>query len=911
MTERRPRSDGSEHPEGFGPVAHVLLADGTVAVIRPLHAADRDALHALYDEADPEMLRLRFFTASREAAHAYARGLFGGNDEITLTLVAEVHGRLVAEATAARLSPASAEVAFFVADTERGHGVGSLLLEHLADGCARRGVRRFLADVMPENDAMLGVFRAAGFRTMLKVEDGVARFEISTTATPSALSAADDRDSQAEERSLRRLLLPRSVAVVGARQDGTGLGHAVLRSIVDNGFRGEVQVIHPEVDSVGEVPAHHSLADLPRPVDLVIIAVPAASVADVVRAAGATGAGAAVVLSSGFSEVGAEGAARQQELAAIARQHSLRLVGPNCLGVIANDPQVRLHAVFSGSTPHPGGLAIASQSGGFGVTVLDLATELGVGVRSFVSLGNKADVSGNDLLAAWYSDPAVTAAALYLESFGNTPTLARLARRFSERKPLLAVVGGRSSSGQRAGSPHTGATGLSGIGVDALFAQAGVISCRSAESLVSTALVLQRQPLPQGRRIGLISNADGIGILAADSAEELGLVVPALSDGLRLRMAQGAHGVTAAVGNSVDLGSEADGARVSHAVAELAASDEVDAVVVGLVATRFVDPLPTAEELRHIRGRNPEVPLLLVPLGGLEVPPEVAEMVTVLRTPGEAVEALAGAAKYAEWCRITHAARVEEPDLDDRSADRADRARALAKELIGDNTKGAWLGPQETRHLLEPYGLAPLGELCANVDEAMAASRRLPGAIVVKVADREVVHRSDRGLVRVGLRSDEEVQEALRAFETELRRSGVPVQVQPVVQGVEVAMGMVRDPVFGPLLTVSAGGLASDLLDDRAHLLPPVHRSDAARALRSLRVWPLLDGYRGTSAADVDRLEELFVELARLVADVPEIAEIDLNPVIAFADGAALVDVKVRLAAAADDPHVARQLRRG
>ena len=522
--------------------ADVVLADGRLGVIRRVTPADGPALHALHDEVSDDALRMRFFNVSRPAAHSYVDHVLT-HPETTLALVAEVDGHLEGFATAELVGAGTAdtetvdtiEIALLVSDAHHGQGLGTLLLEHLFALARDRGVRRVEAEVLVENHPMLEVLAHAGFGFTQHPDRGVVSLNLNTTSTPAVQSAADRREFQAQSRSLAPLLAPRSVAVAGVRSDGTGVGAAILRSIASNGYAGRVVVVHPRHESVAGVPAYPSFRDVPHPVDLAVIAVPAESTASALEDAAAADVRAAVVISSGFGELGPQGKILQRELSVLARTRGIRLVGPNCLGVLANDPAIRLNATFNAQQPPlPGGLAIASQSGGVGIVLLDRARELGLGVRSFVSLGNTADVSGNDLLAAWFDDPGVSAAALYLESFGNARKFARFARRFSERKPLLAVVGGRSTSGRRGGVSHTAAAASSDVAIEALFAQSGVIGCVDTDDLAEAALLLTEQPLPAGPRLGVLSNAGGMGILVADAAEACHLVVPefttALSD---------------------------------------------------------------------------------------------------------------------------------------------------------------------------------------------------------------------------------------------------------------------------------------------------------------------------------------------------------------------------------------------
>jgi acyl-CoA synthetase (NDP forming)/GNAT superfamily N-acetyltransferase len=888
-------------PFGVFP-ADVLLADGTIAVIRPVVAGDAEELGRLCAEADDESMRFRFFSLSRQAAGRYLDHVLGSPE--VPALVAVHDGRLIAMATAEPLDDRAAEIAFLVADGWHGLGVGSLLLEHLAAVARDQGVERFVAEVLADNHRMLDVLVHAGFTFAEHADSGTVHVEMDTAASPRMLEAADDREFASEARSLRPLLFPTSVAVYGVKRDGTGVGAAVLRSIVAGRFAGSVRVVHPTAHHVDGVPAVPTLARAGS-TDLAVVAVPADQVLAALRDAADAGVHAAVVISSGFGELGKAGADLQRQVLSFARSHDLRIVGPNCLGLTVNDPDIRLNATFGPAAPPAGGLAVASQSGGVGIVLADLARELDLGVRTFVSLGNKCDVSSNDLLAAWANDPDVTAAALYLESFGNAPKFARFARRFAERKPLLAVVGGRSASGQRAGASHTAAAATPSIGIDALFAQAGVIGCSDAEDLAETALLLTEQPLPAGPRVGVLSNAGGMGVLAADAADRAGLVVPELSAALRARIADHVHDTTG-TGNPVDAGAAASPARMAALAGDLLASDEVDAVLVVLVATGVTDAAATARAVGATRRTRPGKPMLVVPMGGLTVASHDLPGTTIFRSVGTALSALSRAATYSAW-------RAEQRD-DCAPVDvvRAADARRLATTLLdGALPTGGWLDSTATAGLLGPYGLAPSGRTVVGGDAAATVAAELGYPVAVKVATGSVVHKTERGLVRTGIADEAQLRDTLGAFAAELGRDDTAVLVQPMATGVEMALGVVRDPAFGPLVMVGAGGVVTELWDDRVFLVPPLTRRDVARALRSLRTWPLLAGYRGTAPADVEALEEVTARLGRLVEEVPEVAELDLNPVVVTRAGAVLVDVKVRLdASGSPDAGVPRRLRR-
>jgi len=505
-----------------------------------------------------------------------------------------------------------------------------------------------------------------------------------------------------------------------------------------------------------------------------------------------------------------------------------------------NQAEVRLNATFSGCVPAIGGLAVATQSGGVGIVLTDLAAEMGLGIGSLISLGNKADVSGNDLLAAWTEDPDVTAAALYLESFGNAPKFARIARRFAESKPLLAVVGGRSAGGQRAGASHTAAAATSAVGVEALFVQAGVIGCDDAEDLAEAAFLVTREPLPRGARLGVVSNAGGMGVLAADVAASHGLTVPEFAAATRSAVSEHVLGTTG-TSNPVDAGAAVMAENLAAIVEAVATSGEVDALLVVLVATSLSAGAGARKALEDVRRRHPELPLLLV-THGMERPSPRASSLTTFWSCAAAITALGRVARYAAWLADRSADAVlitASGGLDGTPPAVLLRRRAAARRLLSDAAgAGGWVGATEATGLLEGYGLVPVGATATGPDAAAVLAESVGFPVAIKVAGGDVVHRTDRGLVRVGLGSAEDVRVAATSFARELGQDEVPVLVQPVVNGVELAVGVVRDPSFGPLVMVGAGGVNTDLLLDRVYLLPPVHASDVRRSLRGLRWWP-------------------------------------------------------------------------
>jgi acyl-CoA synthetase (NDP forming) len=716
-------------------------------------------------------------------------------------------------------------------------------------------------------------------------------------------------------------------AGAGAGRRPGGIGHEVLRALLAGNFTGRIYPVNPHADEIARLTAYPSVQAIAAPVGLAVVAVPASAVRDVVVDCAAAGVGAAVVLSSGLAETGEAGAATQAEIVRLPRAGGLRLVGPNCLGVVNTDPSVRLSATFAPSLPALGGLAIASQSGAVGVAILESAARTGTGVSTFVSLGNKADVSGNDLLAYWYDDAATRAVALYLESSGNPRRFAWTARALARRKPVLAVKSGRSRGGQRAGASHTAAAAAPDVAVDTLFAQAGVIRTDTLGELLDAARVLTDQPLPTGSRLAVIGNAGGLNVLAADAAEAAGLEVPELSEGVRAAIDALAPSA-AGVANPIDLGAEATPAALAGSITTLADSGEVDAVVVSLVATRTNDISGALSALAAAIDDAPGLTFAVVVVGGKPWPQTEASRpglagadppvvvgirrAPVFSLPEDAVRALGHAARYARWHRTPLGNRPALPDVDPHRA-RAIVATALAagpgprgprerSERIKQS--GGWQSADVARDLLACYGIPVVAtELVSGADATAVAAGRLGYPVVVKAAAPDLVHKSDVGAVHLDLRDEDQVRSAYAAIATALGQARPDVLVQRMAaRGVELVAGVVHDHLFGSLVMVGLGGVHTDLLGDRAFRLLPVTDADAAAMWQSLRGARLLTGYRGGIAADTSAVENLLLRLGRLAEDVPEVAELDLNPVLAGPDGLLAVDVKLRLAAVDGEP---------
>jgi acyl-CoA synthetase (NDP forming)/GNAT superfamily N-acetyltransferase len=872
-----------------------LLMDGRIVHVRRISDGDEEALSALYSRASPRSRYLRFFSAGISIEREVQRLLLPGDDH--LALLAEHDGVAIGVASYEILNGTQAEIAVLVDDAWQGDGIGSLLIEHLAAVARRAGIQELLGDVLAANVSMLrtSASLAPGVARDHGEDPDVVRVHIPTQPDERALAAAGVRDRTAEHNSLRPLLAPASVAVIGVSRSQKGVGYEILRALLAGGFTGGIYPVNPHAKIIDGVDCYPSVGAIQERLDLAIIAVPASKVEQVTEECGAAHVGAAVVLSAGFGETGPWGAATETRLLALARGHDVRVVGPNCIGVINTDPYVRLNATFAPNSPTPGHLAVATQSGAVGVAILDSVEQSGVGISTFVSLGNKIDVSTNDLLSYWYDDVSTQVVALYVESFGNPRRFTWLARALSTRKPILAVKSGRSAGGRRAGSSHTAAASAPDVAVDALFQQAGVLRMDTLGELLDAARLLTEQPLPAGDRVAIVGNAGGLNILAADAAEAAGLQVVEFSATLQEEFADLAPHL-AGVTNPVDLGADAPPATIGRAIRALASSGEADALVVTLVATRTNDLQGSLAALSEAADGQPHLPIVAVVVGG-DSPLKLGKgNLPVYKLPEDAVRSLKHACRYARWRREPTGRKPALAGIDRKAAQR------IIAAALADGA--GWQPVAVTRALLACYDI-PLLEtrLVTSRESAAGMAGELGFPVVMKATRPGLIHKSELGAVRLGLSNESAVREAYQAIARSLDETEPQVALQRMVQtGVELVVGVAHDSLFGSLIMVGLGGVQTDLLGDRTFRSVPMTDRDAAAMWRELRAAPLLTGYRGMTAMDTDMLEQVLLRVARLAEDFPEVSELDLNPVVAVPSGVTALDVKLKLRPAADEP---------
>ena len=874
--------------------ADVVLHDGSTVHLRPLREEDAAGLREFFAGLSLESRAFRFFSGAVDLERVAATLADVDYAERYGLVAIRGDARIVAHGLYVGGPEGRAEVAFAVAEELQGHGLGTILLAHLAEVAGEHGYATFVANVRPQNRRMIEMFGESGLATEIVAEPGVLRVEMPTSISAAARQRFDDRDRLAARAAVASVLEARSVALVGASRRPGSVGGEVLRNLVEAGFEGDLYPVNPGAEELRGLPAYPSLAAIPGEVELAVIAVPAAAVAGVAREAAAKGARALVVLSAGFSETGEEGAARERELLAVCREQGMRLVGPNCLGVLDTAPATRLNATFIPHPPPAGNVGFVSQSGALGLALAEFAEERRLGVSSFASVGNRADVTGNDFLEFWEEDGRTEVALLYIESFSDPRRFSRVARRAGRKLPIVAVKSGRSAAGARAASSHTGALlAASDRTVDALFAQSGVVRTETLEEMLDVAALFSSQPLPAGRRVGIVTNAGGPGIMCADACEAAGLEVPETPPAVRERLAVIAP-AEAGLANPVDLIAAAGAEEYRQAILALAAWEGIDALIAIFIRPLATTPEEVAEAIAAAAAELPRpLPVQAVFITtGAQAPLAAAAGVPTYRQPEEAARSLGRVVAHADWRRQPPAEAAELPEVD------RDAVAALIAEALAEGRE--WLGAEECERVLRCYGIpTPAARIVAGAEAAGAAAAELGGAVALKAHGAGILHKSELGAVAVDLEGAGEVERAARAIEASLARQGLAPErflVQQMVEGgTELLVGVATDPVFGPVVACGAGGTAVELLGDVALRVCPLTAADAAAMIRSLATFPLLTGFRGADPADLPALEDLILRVASLADTHQEIVELDLNPVLATPTGAIAADARIRI----------------
>jgi acetate---CoA ligase (ADP-forming) len=881
----------------------VALRDGSTVRIRPVADPDLQSVVDLFARLSIRSIRMRFHgvaTPSRDALRRFVEVDY----RTTFSLIAEsgldADRVTIALATYMQTAGGRAEMALVVDDSFQGLGLGSVLIEHLGEAAAEAGITTFEAEVLASNADMLEVIHHLNLPVETSLSAGVVHAEFPTSPTPQAIESFELREAIAASAGVARLVRPRSIAVIGASRRRGSIGGEVFHNLIDTGFEGPVFPINPKSEVIQSIHAYPSVLDVPGEIDLAVIVLPAPLVCEAALQCGHKGVKGLLVISAGFAEVGDEGIDRQRELLSIARAFGMRIVGPNCMGLINTDPALRVNASFAPSSPIHGNIGFSSQSGALGIAVIDRTIELGLGISTFVSVGNKADISGNDLLQFWENDDQTDVILLYLESFGNPRKFARIARRISQKKPIVAVKSGRSVAGARAAASHTASMAAGDVAVDALFHQAGVIRTETLEELFDVASLLANQPLPRGKGVGILTNAGGLGILCADACEAAGLEVPALSKetSAALRALLPAE---ASVGNPVDMIASATAEQYAEALTHLADDSNIDSVVV-----IFIPPLVTrAEDVADalsrtapmIRGKT----VVACFLGARGVHDRLRREGTAVPSfafPEAAARALGHVTHYSDW-KNRPFGHIPELEGVDRVA-----ALQLAASLLASG--GRWLEQSAVQDLLHLYGINTARTMLVRTpEEVRAAAAQISGPVAIKVDSRTLLHKTDVGGVRLGIKDASEAHSAACEMDQMLRDRGVAdqidgyiVQEMAAIEGAEFFVGVTHDPLFGPLLACGSGGTLVELMRDVAVRITPVTDDDVNEMLHSLKKWPLFEGYRGQPPLDAEALRSLLFRISAMVEDLPHIAELDLNPVLVgdTGEGYMVLDARIRIA---------------
>ena len=879
--------------------ADIVLRDGATVRVRPVRAGDGEAMHAFLESVSPDSIWFRFFGAPSLNWATEWSVTVDYSDRFGLVVETGDPSVIVAHAAYVRMDRERVEVAFLVADAWQGRGISTILLAHLAEVAEQHGFSTLFAHVLPNNHRMIDVFRESGFPVKLQSTPDAVEVEMPASLSAAAIERFEERERIGAVAAVQSFLEPRSVAVIGASRRRGTVGGEILHNLLAGEFTGAVHAVNDKADVVQSLPAHRSVRDIPGGVELAIVAVPAEQVVAVAHECATAGVRSLLVISSGFAETGAEGARRQWELLEVCRAAGMRIVGPNCLGVLNTSPQVRLNATFAPPAAVPGGVGFMSQSGGLGIAIIEAASHLGIGLSSFVSVGNKSDLSGNDFLQYWEQDPDTKLALLYLESFGNPRKFARIARRVSAAKPILAVKSGRSAAGARATSSHTGAMlSASDVTVDALFDQAGVIRTDGIHELFDVAALLSAQPVPRGDRVVIVTNGGGPGILCADACQASGVEIGELAADVRAQLAEFLPN-GAALGNPIDMIATASADDYRRTLQTLADADACDAIITIFVPALATTAAEVAGAIRDFARANRDVATASVFMisGGLPAELSAGEVrVPGYEFPEDAARAVALAARHGRW-RARDVGSV--PSFEGLRSHEA--AAIISKELARDD---AWLSPVSVTQLFDCYGLPLITtRVVGDADHAVAAATELGMPVALKASAAGLVHKTDAGGVRLGLEGADAVRAAAREIEHAVAGAGYRLDglvVQPMAPtGVELIVGVVNDHSFGPVLACGAGGTAAELVGDVTVRITPVSDLEAREMVRSLRTFPLLDGYRGAPRCDLAAIEDVLLRVSAMVEAHPEIVELDCNPLIAGPDGVVIVDARVRVETAA------------
>lgn len=865
----------------------VVLHDGSTLHVRPVSPGDVSAVLDLYMRLSPGSLHNRFAAAHKPTVDDAVR-LCRPNGPDAFAIVAERNGRIVAATNYCVdvEAPDRAEVAFVVADELHGHGVGTRMLEHLATIAREHGIQTFDAYVLPSNHAMLQVFTDSGFEIERTLSRDVVQVVMSLAETRVFEQRSAARAQSAASASMRAFFEPHAVAVVGVSPQRGRIGSEIFHNLRATGFKGHVIPVNVHAAEIEGAPAYRRMTDIPEPIDLAVVAVPCANVEGVVDDCIAKGVRAIVVISAGFAETGPEGRIREAALLTKIRRAGVRMIGPNCMGLINTDPAFTLNATFAPVFPPTGKVAFSSQSGALGLAILEHIRRLNLGISTFVSVGNKADVSTNDLIQYWADDVRTDVILLYVESFGNPRKFSQLARRIGREKPIVAVKAGRSKAGARAACSHTGALAARDTIVDALFRESGVIRTDTLEELFDVAALLANQPVPAGARVAILTNAGGPAILAADACESSGLEVARLSretiDRLKAFLPD-----AAGLSNPIDMLATATADDYGRAIPALLADPSVDSLLVIFIPPLVTNPLDVARVIVETT-KGSFKPMLATFLGAKGAPEELSP-VPCYAFPETAARALAHAVRYGRWRAQPMGKVVSFPDV------RADQARAVVERALAAG--GGWLSTPDVLAILDAVKIPTVSTITVSgEDEAVVAAKRIGYPVALKALGPELLHKTEAGAVLLNLGDETTLRRSYRDLSERLGQRASQIVMQPMIRGgIEMLVGATLDPTFGHVVLCGTGGTMVDLLADSACRLHPLTDTAVTPMLNEIRGIALVRGFRGAAPADEGALREVLLRLSTLIDVCPEIVEIDLNPVMVLPAGARVADARIRV----------------
>ncbi|MGC8645520.1 MAG: GNAT family N-acetyltransferase [Thermoplasmata archaeon] len=870
----------------------VVLRDGSIVVVREYRDSDINLLQDFVDSLSDASIQGRFMQVIPKK-----KVLEALTQSDSQSIIAIRQDKIIAHGALYRGIEGVAEVGIIISDSFQSLGLGTAMLGLLAEEAVHSGIKEIRSYVSPENYRMISAVKSMGLAVDTEAKPGAVLVRFSPSSLPEAIQNFENRDAISAINAVKFFLEPRSVAVIGASSDRASIGGQLFFNLLESNFNGQIFPVNPNHEFVQGIRAYKSVKDIEYPVDVALIVVPADLAIKVAEECGQKGVKGLVIITSGFSEIGGEGVKRQEQLSKICTKYGMRVIGPNCMGVVNNSDKVRLNGQFSPFKPIKGRISFLSQSGALGIAVFDITTKLGLGLSSFVSVGNKEDISGNDLIQYWENDEETDVILLYLESFGNPIKFSRLARRITKKKPIVAVKSGRYKAGFRATQSHTGALlATSDITVDALFKQSGIIRTDTLDEMFEVAALLANQPVPKGNRVAILTNAGGAGILAADACEARGLEVPDLPEATKEALRKILPSI-ASVRNPVDMTAGVRPEMYEKALEILGNDDTIDSIIVIFILPVVLDPNDVARSIlagvKKFNNSKTVVSVFMATKGISEILRQDGVSVPSYPFPEDAAIALARATEYGKW-KYSPPGKTTRREAVDK-----DRVKAIISKAMRE--KREWLSYDECSAILDIYNIPTVRTVTfRNSEEAVGNTEGWKGKVAIKAYGPGLIHKSDVGAVKLNVPVSEigkEVDGMLSFLKGKGYQVDYMIAQEMVPEGVEMIAGSTNDPLFGPLVVAGMGGKLVELLKDVSTRLAPINEEDATEMISELRTAQVLRGYRGSKVADEAAYRDVLVRISELVSDNPEIVELDLNPVIVLENGQGCktVDFRIRV----------------